>query len=277
MRKTEKDRYSYYELNGTTELFDFIKDTPTKNRSREDGYSARFCPYTFDETIESLKNGWREGTQEIQNITGKIQSAEGIYMGGHGIDYDVTGDFIDMGAYLTGEPECMGRIVPREIIKDEVYILVSTAYSCHVSERTIKTRGAAITALIEKLMEEYEVKLSFGNRVNYRGYYTKRAGLEMLLNINMQNEHSRDVIAFCAAHPGFLRRCIFALREKDLGKSTLEDSSYGISQECEFTIARLKKEGKKFYYFGKTMGNVEEWSSPKNALREVNRIVELLK
>ena len=268
----EKTKTSYYEFNGTAELFDFIKDTPENNLSKRYNKKPGFCDYSWNESVESLINGWREGTQEIQKIASQIQSAEGIYMGGHGIDYDVTGDFIDMGSYLVGEPECMGRIVPREIIKDEVHILVSTSFSECVHTDIIKTRGAAITALIEKLMESYEVKLSFG--FGSRGHYDGR-NIEATLNIDLQNEFSRDIISFCAAHPGYLRRCLFAVMEKDA--KTNHCGSYGISNECEVKQAELKKAGIKHYYFGKVTRNVDEWRSPESALAEVNRIVELLK
>ena len=273
MKRTQNGKDIYIEFDGTAELFGYIKGTPENNYSRRYTKSG-FCKYSWNESVESLINGWREGTQEIQNIARKIQSAEGIYMGGHGIDYDVTGDFIDMGAFLTGEPECMGRIVPREIIKDEVHILVSVAFSCNVHTGTIKTRGAAITALIEKLMENYEVKLSFGfSSINFNSHGGKN--IEIVLNIDLQNEFSRDVVAFCAAHPGFLRRCLLALMEKEGKKAHC--GCYGYPKDLKIKTEELKKNGIKFYYFKSESGNRDEWATPENALKEVNRIVELLK
>ena len=270
----KKTKTSYYEFNGTAELFDFIKDTPEDNHSRKYRASLGFCPYSWADSISGLLSGWREGTQEIQKIASQIHSAEGVYMGGHGIDYDVTGDFIDMGAYLAGEPECMGRIVPREIIKDEVHILVSVSFLALVGSDQIKTRGAAITALIEKLMENYEVKLSFGlSSVNFNDRGGKN--IEIVLNIDLQNEYSRDVIAFCAAHPGYLRRCLFSVMERDA--SLTHCNGYGRAREYGIKIKELEDSGIKFYYFKSEANNREEWSSPENALKEVNRIVELLK
>lgn len=262
----------FWEFNGTSELFDAIKDTPVYNRSRVPRNSD-FCEYTWDQTLTGLVNGWREGTQEIHHIVSKIHSLEREYLDGHGIEYDVTGDFIDMGVYLTGEPECMGRIIPREIIKDEVHILINTTFSRRVDSRTIKIRGAAITALIEKLMDNYEVKLLFGMGIDRISHYHRN--IEVILNIDLQNEFSRDVIAFCAAHPGYFRRCLFALMEKTAKKRDL--GNYGYPTFCKISLDNIKKSGAKNYYFGDLKTNPPEWSSPEAALQEVNRIVESLK
>jgi len=264
----------YYEFNGTMELFDAIKETPAENRSREEFRHDDFCKYTWAECVQGLTEGWREGTQEIQDIVSKIQSAEGAHLGGHDIEYDVSGDFIDMGAFLTGEPECMGRIVPREIITDEIHILVNSTYSWNVTQETIKTRGAAITALIEKLMDNYAVKLSIAIRA---AAHHAGKNIEVVLNIDLQNEFSRDVIAFCAAHPGFFRRIMFALMEMDAGKPNLKNTAYGIVEDSSIILDKLRKNGVKHYYFNRVIGNDETWSSPEAALREVNRIVESLK
>lgn len=267
---------TFVELNGTMELFNFIKDTPSNNYSRKHREEG-FCDYTWEETLTGLTDGWREGTQEIESIKSKILSREGVYYGGHGIEYDVTGDFIDMGAYLTGEPECMGRIVPREIIKDEIHILVSAAYSSRIGSDIIKTRGAAITALIEKLMENYEVKLSIGNRVYFQ--YKRKTNIEVLLNIDLQNEFSRDVIAFCLSHPGYVRRCQFALRERIEKVHSLQDDSYGVSSSSTIALNNLRRAGIKYYYFDRLLRDEDcwPWKSPELALQEVNRIIESLK
>jgi hypothetical protein len=264
----------FYEFNGTMELFDAIKDTPAGNHSR--GYmSKHFCPYSWEEATEGLIRGWREGVGEIHAITSKIQSMEGIQAGGAAIDFDVTGDFIDMGQYMEGVPECMGHLVPNEIVKDEVTILVSASIAGGVDSKTIHTRGAVITALIEKLMETHHVNLLFGFRSH------KHAGardIEMTLKVDLQNEFSRDVIAFCSAHSGFLRRCLFSLMEKDAGSPSCQGEGYGSVSECNKAIEALNKAGIKHYYFGKvTGGDHPEWETPEAALVEVNRIIESLK
>jgi hypothetical protein len=262
---------AFYEFNGTMELFDAIKDTPEGNHSRKT-MSNSFCKYQWAETMDGLTSGWRDGIGDIHAITSRIQSIEGVQKGGAAIEFDVTGEFIDMGQYMEGVPECMGHLVPNEIIKDEVTILVSTSISGGVSGNMIHTRGALITALIEKLMETHHVNLAFGFKAE--DFWGSRA-LEAVLNINLQDEFSRDVVAFCAAHAGFLRRCLFALMEKDAGVKTCD--GYGYPADCDKVLEALKKTGQKYYYFPKVSGgNHPEWASPEAALVEVNRIIESL-
>jgi hypothetical protein len=63
----------------------------------------------------------------------------------------VSGGRVDMGAYLTGAPDCMRRRARREIQTRHVSIYVSQTCSAGISAATMRKRGAAILGLLDVL------------------------------------------------------------------------------------------------------------------------------
>src|SRR3989337_2262292 len=84
-------------------MIDYIKDTPEGNNSRKT--RPEFVKHSWDETLEMLQTGWGEGIKEVdikasQTIDTLKQDDKITY------NFDVTGEFIDIGLYVTGTPEC---------------------------------------------------------------------------------------------------------------------------------------------------------------------------
>jgi hypothetical protein len=265
-KKTEENPYIFQEYNSLNEIANAFEETPVENNSRY-YYKPHFCPFSFDETLNSLRHGWHDGNREIHAITEKINTGSMLAPGGYETVYDVTGDFIDIAAYLEGVPECMGSIIPLHVMRDAVTIVVNASASSVISERSIRTRGAAITALIERLQDTHDVNLIVG--INSEGTnHGEPGGLEIAWHINLQNEFSRDLVAFAVAHPGFLRRVYFALAEQAF--HTTFCKGYGSVKELEQTLSALK--GQKYYYFS---ANHDEncWNSTGAATARVTEIM----
>lgn len=252
----------YLEYHSIYELSRALETTPAGNFSRT--YDRpEFCPFTFDATSRALMHGWHEGTREIHALKAAISTTEDLSLGGHDVAYDVTGDWIDMGAYMDGTPECMGSITPQHVIKDTVTIVVNATAHAGISELSIRIRGAAITALIERLQDEYEVNLIVGISND-----TWKGRMEVAWYIDLSDEFSRDVVAFAVAHPGFLRRAFFALLEQ--ARNTDNCHEYGTVKDLTETLSKLK--GTKHYYFGPNHGE-SEWTSPDRAAAKVIEIM----
>jgi len=257
----------FNEYRSVFEIADILDTIPAENHSRS--YDEQyFCPFSFDDTLYALRHGWREGTCEIHAITEKIQTDSRLALDGYAIEYDVTGDFLDMGAYLEGTPECMGSIIPRHIIKDSITIVVNASASFRVSEKIIRTRGAAITALIERLQDEYDVNLVVG--INIDAIPNDGRAMEISWQIDLQNEFSRDLVAFAVAHPGFLRRVFFALVEVAAGAKNC--SPYGHVRELKKTLKALN--GARHYYFPAANYDDAYWEQTETATKKVVEIMQ---
>jgi hypothetical protein len=221
MRKTRTNKGKTIEMSfdSVSEILDYISDTPESNYSR--GYNKpSFCPFTWEESIRLFREGWPDGVKDItfqaDRINDQIDEASG-----YGIEQDVTGDYIDVGSYLEGVPECFGKMVTAEGPKDEVEIIVSATVSARVDKSTVFNRGAAIASLIDQLRRTHFVKLSFVVKVTG----IMGSDITTYFHVNMQNEYSRDLIAFMAANAAYLRRIWFSVAEKVLERD--ECGGYG--------------------------------------------------
>jgi hypothetical protein len=265
-KKTEKSPYIFQEYHSLNELTDAFEATPAENNSKV-YYKPNFCPFSFNETLNSLRHGWHDGNREIHAITEQINTSSMLAPGGYEASYDVTGDFLDVAAYLEGVPECMGSIIPLHVMRDAVTVVVNASASSFISERSIRTRGAAITALIDRLQDTYDVNLIVG--INSDGTnHGEAGGLEIAWHIDLQNEFSRDLVAFAVAHPGFLRRVYFSLAEQAF--HTEHCKGYGFALELKQALSALK--GQKYYYFPVNNGE-GYWNSTEAAPARVNEIM----
>lgn len=228
-------------------------------------YSERssFCKYSWSESINMLENGWLEGISKIDAITQEIE--------GHGegetsyIKYDVFGDFLNVGRYLSGEPECAGRFLKRKTKNGEVNILVDCTTPATTDQDYIINRGASIQAVIDKLLENHYVNLQFMfNAQEIVGGHT----LQVIVNCDTRNYYSRETVAFCTSNPAFLRRIFFRIEELLLDR----DECGGCGQTIDLTEAEVKARNIDIYF--KSLSDTSKFASTDAARREVNRILQ---
>ena len=215
MKITKQGKDIHMTFESVSEVMDYIQDTPAENDSRNNRRSKDSCPFSWEDTIRFFREGWPEGVRDIafnaDRINDRIDEATG-----HGIEYDVTGDYIDVGSYLEGVPECFGKMVTADGPKEEIEIVVSAVCHSGIHERSIRNRGAAIAALVDQLRRTHFVKLSFVIKT----VQIEEHNITTVFNVNMENDYSRDMVAFFAANACYLRRIWFAVAEKVLRKSS---------------------------------------------------------
>jgi hypothetical protein len=196
------------------ELYDFVKDTPESHHSRE--YSNHdFCKYSWDEAITMLKYGWHEGITKMKYAMDKI-NAKLDEVDGMGILMDTEGDYLDIGSYLAGIPECFAKVIPAEGFKRiiPVYTGASVVYS--ISQDNIYNRGAAIMALVERLLMTHRVDLVV---YEFAEDVVGSKHIEAYFHIDTDNDFSHDSMAFYVANQSFLRRIMFSLDERVFNRS----------------------------------------------------------
>jgi len=165
---------------------------------------------TLAECMRMLRHGWKppqefnaaELTNRIKTISGEAER--------YGIQYDVTGDYLDMGAFMSGQPECWGYTTTETVPLRQIDVIVNLTASASVDAETMRRRGIAIAALVDVLRKRHEVTLKavFVARKNKD---TKNAMVSF--EIETKNLYSSDLLYFYLAHPGFFRKIGFRTME----------------------------------------------------------------
>lgn len=173
-----------------------------------------FWTESFADAIRLHERGWREGTAKVakhrEGFAAFIAAAKQAKSRQH--SWDVTGDYVDVGRYLTGEPECWGcEVESGEQASDRVVsIRINNCVSGAVDAEVICARGLAVLVAVD-LLESCGIRCevvigtagSSGGRRVESNVIVKRAG----------EQCDPDAIAFTVAHPAFLRRFGFRFME----------------------------------------------------------------
>lgn len=164
---------------------------------------------TWEEAVALAEDGWSEGREMVGQILTNIEAAQ------HDVSrpichWDVTGDFVDVGAYVSGEPECMVSWQAQPESKRIARILVNLSASGSVSCETLRWRGATVLALIDRLENadvRCEVDIGLCNKEDGK-YWT------ICANVKRADEPLHiDRLAFHLAHPSSLRRIMWSFAE----------------------------------------------------------------
>jgi hypothetical protein len=169
---------------------------------------------SFDGAITLASKGWKEGAERAlalrASIDGTIRDVVCARQAGYG--WEVSGDFVDVGKFLVGEPECfVTTVADGECATGRVVRLVANvAASAAVTQESLFCRGAVVVAAIDILE-------SLGHRVELtvaRGTTTKGKTLELFVPVKSASQPlDIDRLAFCLCHPAFLRRLTWSVSE----------------------------------------------------------------
>jgi len=230
---------------------------------------------SYDEAARLALEGWPEGRNKVAAIStglvaelsGRIQREEWVA--------DVEGQVIDVGLYLSGEPECCRRLDLVDSIigsaRPFIRIVISGTVSAGVSTEVITTRGAAIAALAD-LMElagyAVQVDVIFPNSSQRYG----KGGRYLCSTVHVKQSSERldlDSLTFWTAHPSALRRIAFARWEaldeenrRTFGFGTSGYDRCGYGNVCDPPAADLEGVD---VYLGSALLGADHWNSPEKA------------
>lgn len=202
-----------------------MQDSKARRKSSRENHNISWHGgLTWEETKEMAISGWREGMLEIEKYRAKIVPIITEKVLRIRQTYSVVGYNVDVGAYLSNEPECfISREYEERNYPGKIYKLVaSISFSAAISPETIIQRGAMICALIDAI--EYA-----GHRVEVicndamsacsseqcrKGQLKNRGWLEIAVNVKKTNQPLEMTdLAFTLAHPAMLRRIMFSVAE----------------------------------------------------------------
>jgi len=137
--------------------------------------------------------------------------------------FDVAGDYVDIGRYLTGEPECMGTT--KKTGKPIINIMINASILSDISSESIQERGRAVLEIMSGLETNgynVEITLVFSIENNMHTVYLKIKDSKDYFNL-----HS---LAFWLTSSSVNRRLKFRLIEGCKGAKKIT-GGYGASSD----------------------------------------------
>ncbi len=162
---------------------------------------------SFDEAKELSINGWEaESDKALAMAESVIETAfkEHTTPTFHPV-WDVTGCEVDVGRYLSGEPENMidYEIVPTTRVGRVITVCSSVSFSSAVSTEAIKRRGYVVTALVAALSRlGYTTELWAD--LSAKGDSGETMQMRVLVK-GANDEFDPGKVMFAFSHPSMLR------------------------------------------------------------------------
>jgi len=199
-----------------------------------------FSGDTFDGCIKKAWYGDREILKAVRESRDQIvrELNDTTYV--QDWQYSESGAGVDVAKFVTGQPDCMFDVLPTE--KKSITIGINFAYCWNYSHAQVIAAGAAVFIIAEWFhRNHYNVRI-VGDEVCSRG------GEYYWLSFPIKEYHQpfdTGRIAFILAHPGFLRKVIFAVNDST-GDETRDKfgfhsgSGYGNVTSIVLTDAKIK-------------------------------------
>lgn len=163
---------------------------------------------SLEEAIKLAEDGWNEGVERIEQLSAKLSEELVTMLHTPEVHFDVTGDMLDVGRYVNGEPEDFMSLVPAEIETHPkiLHLGVNITANWNVGGETMIRKGAAVVALIDTL-EQHGKRIE----VDCIGHVDSEAG-ETTTTIRVKDSNAPVQLAnlvYLLAHPSTLRRLLF--------------------------------------------------------------------
>lgn len=156
---------------------------------------------TYEEAMDTFVN-------HPSKVRGYDESDVVVHDGdnaGNSSFYDVTGDFLDVGRYMEGEPECFGIMTNGNPRSWRVNLIINIGWWCGIDHKTIVARSRRIQRLVDWL-ESQQIRTSM-----LAVSSQECSHVEIVVKDHDQVLDMNDVAI--VSHPEFLRRLIFRFDE----------------------------------------------------------------
>ena len=192
-------------FDGVDKLLDFVTEKmPEPKRggsSTETGRNNFNAFATYDEAMDIFRNRPEEITT-FDPAELRIKDAGEV---GTEVEYDVTGDFIDIGRYMEGIPEVMGNMHNGNARNRRANIVINLNQYSRINHEVIQHRGERVLRLIDAL--------------EAGGVRSQLIAIESTqcdhIEVTVKRHDEPLTISDLAVvmHPEFLRRTIFRIAE----------------------------------------------------------------
>lgn len=198
-----------------SEFVAHVEETPAGGWAQShSAESDRWAGGSWAECAQMTRTGYTAALPEVERWASQVADKVIDLRLAESMEWtrDVTGQVVDVAAFLMGEPECMIEAVQRPVtaVGPLVRLVVPITASAGVSEEIIRKRGAAVIALVSVLVRAgHTLEIWAQSAVTSEGKRVSTA---------VKVQDSRDPIdmpriMFALGHPGMLRRTVFATME----------------------------------------------------------------
>jgi hypothetical protein len=235
------------------------REESSNERGTRDGF------YTFSSLQEAVDT-YSTNPQSIRTFTEeaiKLTAEESI---GKEVRFDVNGDYIDIGRFLDGEPECFGIAHQGNPTGLYTTLIMNLSAVSHVSAEAMNHRQARILRLVDWMESQ-------GVRCQIRGFISTACSH---MDIRVKNfDEAVDMNALAVvSHGDFLRRINFVVDEN----SDTWTWGYGSPRVFSSYMTRHYKadpaDGLTVFVGDQSHSNLENIDSAFNTLRD--KITELI-
>lgn len=207
------DKFGYINSGTIVTLFDGVDNaldyvtgqmpTPKKDgESEAKGHDGGFHAFeSYQETLDTF----RRHPEKVINYDPTELRIKDESESGSTVEYDVTGDFIDMGRYMEGIPEVVGSMRGGNARNRRVNIITNLSTSSGINQKVIKHRGERTIRLIDAL-EAGGVRTMLTAIESTECNHT-----EVIVKRHEEPLTIADVAV--VTHPEFLRRILFRVKE----------------------------------------------------------------
>ena len=172
------------------------------------GDSKWYGTGSYDAAIRLAEDGWEEGLTRLHKLSVELSDELIGLLHIPEVQFDVTGDELDVGKFVHGEPEDFMTLVPAEIEQEPKLLRVGVNFgaSCGVDAEAMTRKGAAATGLID-ILEQH------GKRVELDAITIASSSRQAVHTIIRIKDFNGPVqlanLIFALAHPSAHRRLAF--------------------------------------------------------------------
>ena len=208
------------DFDSVEEMVNYAESTPQAGKwagtdaSSQAGSHEWALGATLEDAYRLSRVGWAEGREKFKGhmIDAKSTGAAKVIARAAAFENDVVGSFPDIGAYLSGAPDCMVNVVDngQTLTEPVVEVNVAMGYLAGANAREISNYGSAIALLIDQLEEDghsVEVNMAKKARAGSDTFVTKVTAKAAGQPLDI------DRLAFVIAHPAVARRILFKVME----------------------------------------------------------------
>lgn len=186
---------------------------------------------SWEEALRLAKDGWTDVLPTVDAEVAKLRERveDEVLTTALVPAWDVTGSEVDIGAYLSGEPECMVDAVPQRISKRGrvVTFLVPAGYVNTTPHSAVHHRGVALAALCSSITAAGHSVEIWSGFCSYVSETDRFASVARVTSAAEPLDLGR--LMFVMMHPAFLRRLWMAAWDSAAPSAArrMRDAQYG--------------------------------------------------
>lgn len=194
------------EFKGVNTFLNYLlQDMPTARYDGSSAYDGTCNGFFFFESYGKAVDTFLKDPQSVRKFTEKDEGLTGGDAAGLQVAYDVTGDFLDIGRHLEGEPEAFGSMTAGNPRGRRVQIIVNLSWWSEIQESTINARCSRIARLIDWLESQ---------QIRCRVVVIESTAMSHLEIIVKDFDEVLDINDIAVvSHSDFFRRGIFRFKE----------------------------------------------------------------